>query len=43
MCYKVILRMSMFIPDGYKDQKVYSKAVDSYPRALKSVHECHKT
>ena len=46
ICYKAFLvngGMLMFIPDCYRDQIMYNKAVDNYPHALKSVPDCYKT
>ena len=43
VCYKVILRnggIIVFIPDCCKDQKMYTKAIDNYPHALRSVLDC---
>ena len=30
----------MFVPDYYKYQNKYNKAVDNYVRALEFVHDC---
>ena len=32
-----------FVPDCYKNQQMYDKAVDNYPHALEFVLECQKT
>ena len=43
MCDKVILEnggMLVFIPDCYKDQNMYNKAVDNYAHGFGSVTNC---
>ena len=46
MCDKAILEnsgTSKSVPDCYKDQEMYNKAVGSYPHALEFVPKCYKT
>ena len=31
------------VPDCYKNQKMYDKAVDNYPHALEFVPDCYMT
>ena len=33
----------IFVPDYYKNQKMVTKAVDNYPRAIEFVPDCFKT
>lgn len=31
------------VPDFYKNQQMYDKSVDNYPRALKFVPDCYES
>ena len=46
MCDKTTLENGgtlNFIPDSYKNQEMYNKAIDNYPHALEFVPECFMT
>ena len=46
MCNKAILENGgrlKSLPDHYKNQKMYNKAVDSYSHALEFVRKCFMT